>query len=272
MSPESVEPPRLGDDTDADHHDVGRQHLAAVELDLEPRPPPLDAPHCAHCNARAQVHPVRPVQRAAVGPDLRTEDGLEGDGQRLEHGHAATQGGAGRTPTSAPMKPAPITMTRAPSVGGDRGAQRQRVVERAQREEAVGLAQPLGPGSRRGDAPVVMTIPSPRSSLPSSRVTVRVAASSAVARRPSTSCTRSLARTPLVGQHRLLGWPGPGQDLLGEGRPVVGQVALLTDERDGPLVALGAQRLDGAPPGQGRADDDDPALGMQLFVGHGATS
>ena len=81
-----------------------------------------------------------------------------------------------------------------------------------------------------------------------------------------------LARAALVGQHRLLGRPGTGEYLLGEGRPVVGQMALPTDEGDLSRVAFGAQRLDGTPPGQGRADDDNRALGMQLFVGHGATS
>ncbi len=55
---------------------------------------------------------------------------------------------------------------------------------------------------------------------------------------------------PAVGQYRLLGRPAPVQHLLGEGRPVIGQVQLLTDQRDAPVESLGAQRLDGSPTGQ----------------------
>jgi len=47
-----------------------------------------------------------------------------------------------------------------------------------------------------------------------------------------------LARAPLVGQDRLLRRPGPGQDLLGQGRSVVGEVTLVTDERDLPVESF----------------------------------
>ena len=68
------------------------------------------------------------------------------------------------------------------------------------------------------------------------------------------------ARAPLVGQHRLLRRPRAGQHLLGQRGPVVGKVPLLADERDRPLEALPAQRLDGPPSGERGADDDDGAV------------
>ena len=117
--------------------------------------------------------------------------------------------------TSDPMKPAPITTTRAPSDRGDRGAQGQRVVDGAQHEEPVGRPERLGPGqaprsgARRQHDARRRTAPTPSSSS-----TLRPATSSPVARRPSTSCTRELARTLLVRQHGLLRRPGPGEDLL----------------------------------------------------------
>ena len=225
--------------------------------------------HRAHGNARAQLDPVRPVQRAAVRADLGTEDGLERDGQRLEHGHLATQGGAGRGhlgPDEAGADRRSPAPPRSPSPRPARPAQSSSV-RKVKRPSA--WPRSSVPGSGRGVAPVVMTIPSPCSSLPSSSVSRarrRVERGGAAAQH---LVHAQLARAPLVGQHRLLGRPRPGEDLLGEGRPVVGQMALPAHQRDGPLVALGAQRLDGAPPGQGRADDDDRALGMQLFVRHG---
>ncbi len=176
--------------------------------------------------------------------------------------------------TSAPMKPAPMTITCAPSVAvtAARKASASSSVRNVKRPSAVArdpsvperapqAGWPRWPGRARHRR---------CSSLPVVELDL--------ARRRRRSRTapvaehlvhEQLARAPPVGQHRLLGRPRPGEDLLGEGRPVVGQMALPAHQGDGPLVALGAQRLDGARhPARDATDDDHRAL-TEMSARHG---
>src|SRR5581483_7118532 len=63
--------------------------------------------------------------------------------------------------------------------------------------------------------------------------------------------------TPDRGERDALGLPRAGEHLLGQRRPVVWQVGLVTDHRDRAVEALFAQRLGRAKAGQRRADDRD---------------
>ena len=76
-----------------------------------------------------------------------------------------------------------------------------------------------------------------------------------------------LARPSLVRQHGLLGRPRPGQDLLGERRPVVGKMLLLADQGDLPVEAVRPQGLDGSPSGERGPDDEDGAVRRQFVPG-----
>jgi hypothetical protein len=53
----------------------------------------------------------------------------------------------------------------------------------------------------------------------------------------------------------------PGEELLGEGRPLVGSRRLLAHEDDAAVESLGPERLRTTRAGQARADDDDAARG-----------
>ena len=119
--------------------------------------------------------------------------------------------------TSAPMKPAPMTITRTPSaaVTAARSAKESSSVRKVKRPSA--WPRSSVPGSGRGRAPVVMTIPAPLTSLPSSSVTRRPAASSAMARRPSTSCTRSSLERRLSASTAFSGGHVPASTCLERG-------------------------------------------------------
>ena len=151
------------------------------------------------------------------------------------------------------MNPAPITTTLAASTAvtaARRASESSRVrsVNKPSRCTSASV-----PGSGRGRAPVAMTTASPSSDravveldLPRLGVEPDGAAAEDLV-------DPVLAGASLVRQHRLLRRPRPGQHLLGQRWAVVGQMTLLTDEGDLPLEALGAQGLDGSPPGEGRA-------------------
>ena len=103
-----------------------------------------DAPH-AHTGA--QIHAVRFVQRREVRSDQGTENVAERDVQRLEDGDATSEpcarGGHLGPDEAGADDDDPGLVDR-----GDGGAQGERVVEGAQREQPVALAEALG--SRQG--------------------------------------------------------------------------------------------------------------------------
>ena len=79
--------------------------------------------------------------------------------------------------------------------------------------------------------------------------------------RRGTESPRHAERVEVVGLAELdpVGLPFAGQQLLRQRRSVVRPVGLRTDDDQLAVVPAGAQRLDGAQPGQ-RASDDDDAL------------
>ena len=164
------------------------------------------------------------------------------------------------------MKPAPMTTTLASSTAVISAAQSEGVVEGAQGEQSVALAQVFGSRqrarSRTGrddDAVALQDGAVVELDLPRLRVETDGA--------PTEDLVDPVfARPSLVRQHRLLGGPRPGQDLLGQRRPVVGKVPLLADQGDLPVEALRAQGLDGSPSGERGADDEDGAVGGQLVL------
>ena len=176
-------------------------------------PVPADA---LHRDTGAQVHAVRAVQRRAVRAEHRAEHGAQRDVERLEHGDPAPRP-AQVEATSAPMKPAPMTTTRAASIAvtaARRASESSRVrsVKRPSRWPSASV-----PGSRRGEAPVATTTASPCSTVPSSSSTLRPSTSSRTARRPSTSCTRSSLERRLSASTAFSGGHVPASTCLESG-------------------------------------------------------
>ena len=139
---------------------------------------------------------------------------------------------------------------------GQRRAQRERVVERAEHVDALELDRVAGPVPRtgaRGDQQ--LAVAQPFATLERELVPGGV------------EVGRSGAEPPLhldvaARQRGLLGLLHTAEQLLGQRRPRVGQVVLRPDH-DQLAVVLGApDGLRGAQAGQRRADDDDR-------VGHG---
>lgn len=67
-----------------------------------------------------------------------------------------------------------------------------------------------------------------------------------------------------TGQLRMVGRHPAFEYLLGQRRTVVGLVRLVPDDGQRPGEALLAQGFGGPQSGQGRTDDDDPAVGPEL--------
>src|SRR5262245_65316633 len=63
----------------------------------------------------------------------------------------------------------------------------------------------------------------------------------------------------MVGRHP------PLQHLLREGGAIIRLVRLIPDDGQRPVEALVAQGFGSAEPGQGGADDDDPAVGLKVL-------
>ena len=161
VSPESGEPLRRRDHADADHDDVGRQHLPPPSSTTSAlRGTRSESPRAVfdggladteHRDTGAQLDPVLAVQARAMRADHRTQDGAQRDVERLEDGDPAPEGGAGRgdlgpdEPGTDDHDPRRVDRRH----GGPEG---ERVVERAQREEPVALAQLLGAGQPAGRA------------------------------------------------------------------------------------------------------------------------
>ncbi len=147
-----------------------------------------------------------------------------------------------------------------PWARGERRAEREAVVEGAQREHA---GHRLGAGQRAGARPggddeaVVVELLA---------VVERQRAAAQVERR-GTSTEAPLDREHLVDggrQHDAVGLPLTGEDLLRQRRPVVGGVGLVADHDDAARVALVAERLGRLHAGDGRAGDDDGLQGSVL--------
>ena len=161
------------------------------------------------------------------------------------------------------MNPAPMMTTRRRVDRRDSGAEGNGVVEGAQGEHAVLLTEVFGSrkptGLRAGgddDGIALQHGTVVELELPRLRIEPdRTAAEHFL--------DTELARASPVRQHGLLGWPCPGQHLLGERWSVIGEVALLADQRDGSFEALGPQCLHGAPAGERRPDHDDRAVRVQ---------
>ena len=113
------------------------------------------------------------------------------------------------------MKPAPMTTTRGASIAvtAARKAKESSSV-RSVKSPSRWLKLSV-PGSWRGAAPVVTTMASPCEDLAVVELdpaTVHVEPDGTAAEH---LVHPVLARSALVRQHGLLGWPGPGQHLLG---------------------------------------------------------
>ena len=170
-----------------------------------------------HRHAGAQLHPVGAVQRAAVRAEHRSQHVGQRDVERLEHCDPAAEPGAGGGDLGAD-EPRPDDHDARRLDRGHRGAQGERVVERAQREEAVALDQALGSGEPAGrgarrDHDAVAA----RAIVPSSSSVFRPSTSSRTARRPSTSCTRSSLDRRLSASTAFSGGHDPASTCLDSG-------------------------------------------------------
>ena len=101
------------------------------------------------------------------------------------------------------------------------------------------------------------TRPSNGTIVPSASSTARPSTSSSIAGIPRRRSSPRASRSSRSAQNDALGLPLAGEHLLGERRPVVGQVALGADQRDPPREPVGAQRLARPQPGERRPHDDD---------------
>ena len=215
-------------DADADHDDVGleracRRSAGRARPGRRPRWPRRrrrgERRRRGRGGARAIAAPI-------AGPSARTS----GDGQRLEQRDLAAELRAVAA-TSGPMKPAPTTTTR----GGPpprRAPERERVVERAQHDDAGQLGwpgQPAGRGTggedqRRRSATVSAVGQSTR----------RSARSSPTARAPRRRSTSSDACSSGLRSAMRSGSHSPASSLLRQRRAVVGQVGLGADDGEPP--------------------------------------
>ena len=202
---------------------------------------------------------MRAVQRRAVTAELGSEHRAQRDVECFEHRDATPELRAGRRHLGADEAgpdhdDAPLRR------GRHRGPERQRVVEGPQREEPISLTERFGPGQRPGrraggehdgvglqDGAVVELDRAPFDVEPDGLVAEDLV-------------HQQLAGAPAVGEHRLLGRPRAGQHLLRKRRAVVGQVRLGAHQGQRALEPLGAQGLDGTPPGERGANDDRRAV------------
>ena len=130
--------------------------------------------------------------------------------------------------TSSPMKPAPITTTRAVAVA-QVGARRSSASSSVRSSTTCG--QSAWPGSRRGAAPVAMTSAVEGDLGPVGDASAGARSTSSPVGR-GTEAPRHAERVEVVGLAQLdpVGLPFAGQQLLRQRRPVVRTVRLGTDD------------------------------------------
>ena len=155
--------------------------------------------------------------------------------------------------TSSPMNPAPITTTRAlPSRRRARRSSASSSVRSSTTCGQVALAgQPARRRPGRDDEPVERDL-APVGDHQPARLDVETG-------RRCTESPRHAERVEVVGLAELdpVGLPLAGQQLLRQRRSVVRSMCLGADDDQLTVVPAGAQRLDGAQPGQRASDDDD---------------
>ncbi len=157
--------------------------------------------------------------------------------------------------TSEPMKPAPMTTTRALRPGRlEVGPDGQAVVEGAQDVDpghALGAGQDPGPGPGGHDQAVVVELtPVVTEERPRPGVEGQRTAPEAELEPEGVELVRRVVMD-------ALDVPGAGQHLLGQRGAVVGGVELVADDDHRAGMALVADLLGGAQAGQGGADHDD---------------
>ena len=112
-------------------------------------------------------------------------------------------------------------------------------------------------GSRRGVAPVAITSPSKRSRSPSSSTTARCARSREAAAQPRCSSSARAANASGLLSARVASSRAPRSTSFESGGRSYGVPRLGAHEREPTRVALAAQGLGAAQPGERATDDDD---------------
>ena len=151
--------------------------------------------------------------------------------------------------TSAPMNPAPTIATRTPGTKAAR--KRERVVDRPQRVGAFEARQRARAAAGGDDDAVRVHRTAVRKEHP--------AVPRLQGRGPHAEPEVQRQRREVAGveQFQRSARGRPGEERLGQRRPVVGQVRLFADQHDAAVVTLRAQLLRGADPGERSADDRD---------------
>jgi hypothetical protein len=250
-----VEPAGVRDDPDAHDHDVGRDGGPVAELHAHDAAGAVARWHRrepGHARGRPQLGPVDGVQVDAAAGDPRAEHGGQGQRQPVEHGDLQAHRAAGGRDLGADESPAHDHDAR--RAVAQLPPQRDRVVERPQGVhalDALGARQPPRPAAGGDDDPVRRDLGAVRE---------HDAASGGVQPR------RGGAEAQLEGELRLVVVvhqpdrvlvDAPGEERLRQRRAVVGPVRLVADQDQAPVEAGPAQRLGGADPGDGPADDGD---------------
>ena len=214
---------------------------------------------CAACalerrdsRAGCELHAVLAVQRGEEGAQLGAERQLEWIAERLDQRHVEAALPAARRHFRADETAADDGDARTPRQSR---TDRQRVVERAQHEDAVErrlVRQPPRRRSGRDDEPVE------RDGL---AVRELHAPPRRVERRGAHAEMQFGAERvePATRQRDALRLPLAAQDLLRQRRPIVRRVRLGADPDQPAVEAALAQRLDGAQPRERSADDGDRA-------------
>ena len=235
----------------AEDHEVGGQHFAALQ------------PHARPGSMRSTSAPSRTSTPASHSSVVMSSPARSPRRSRLRALLGATRTtveAAARSDAAAsqPMKPAPTTTARgrAPPRRAARSASSTvRIVCRpgsARRRWAGARARSPWPARRRRrPAPG-----RPRGARP------RASRSSAAARAPRRSVTPVGGEPGLVLERQVPGLESRRAGILGQRRPLVGEVRLGADEHDGGLAAGLAIAARGGKGGRASPDDDDPLVGL----------
>ena len=215
-----------------------------------------------HPHAEAQIHPVIPVDLGAYRADLGTQHTAQRYRQGLDHGdlQSPAPGGGRHLGTDEPG----THHHHPPGSGLQLCPYRQAVVQAPQGVDTVqaagGQLTAAGPG---GDEDTVGG--NRRTAVEGDGAGGHVEPDSPVTQPPPDI---QIPERGTVGQEDAIRLPLPGQNLLGQGRPIVGLVGLITNDGDGSVEPVSPQRFGRPGTGQRRSDDGDGAQRL-LLLGDG---